>query len=391
MVYFNITLYHEGFFGYVDGAMRYIGQVLTIEDNDSDFWSVFEALEQLRRLGHEDGDVAAMWYKDPAVHDYSIGLRMFLDNFDALEMVRIGVERGHVELFVVHKDAPEEGFPEIGYLDVGGDPPAENDDAGGEVGPNEEHVEARDGNNEENGQNVLPAAVDNGGNGQVDEAADVEVEVGGNGQDDEAPDVEVGVGGNGQDEQAAAVEVGVVGQMEEGAVDAGAANGEDGKVAVGGEVATAVSNEEGHGEEGLENMVNEGEVAQDMGPNHEREAVFCDLGGRAGSREAESNKEGHQDDHDEDVIRDGGGEMNVGADSDEDSDDAEYVPSAEEVDSAEDIHFHPNIPTNIATFSLHSQTLNCVFRDITFLLSLAFSGSSPPCSMSAQEKKSQCA
>ncbi|MED6196003.1 hypothetical protein PIB30_043135 [Stylosanthes scabra] len=234
-----------------------------------------------------------------------------------------GVERGHVELFVVHEDVPEEGFPEIGYLDVGGDPPAENDDAGGEVGPNEEHVEVGDGNNEENGQNVLPAAVDNGGNGQVDEAADVEV----------------GVRGNGQDDEAAAVEVGVVGQMEQGAVDAGATNGENGEVAAGGEVATAVSNEEEHAEEGLENMVNEGEVAHDMGPNHEREAVFCDLGGRAGSREPESNKEGHQDYHDEDVIGDGGGEMNVGAESDEDSDDAEYVPSAEKVDSAEDIHF----------------------------------------------------
>ncbi|MED6115360.1 hypothetical protein PIB30_089699 [Stylosanthes scabra] len=157
MVYFNITLYHKGYFGYIEGTMRYICKVLTIVDNDSDFWS-FEAAEQLCRLGHEDGDVAAMWYKDPAIQDYSIGLRMFLDNADALDIVRIGVERGHVELFVVHKDAPGEGFPEIGYVDVGGDPQRENDDTEGEVGPNEEPTVA-DG---ANGQNEEPAAVADG-------------------------------------------------------------------------------------------------------------------------------------------------------------------------------------------------------------------------------------
>ncbi|MED6210090.1 hypothetical protein PIB30_060865 [Stylosanthes scabra] len=88
MVYFDIALYHRGYFGYVDGVMRYVGgEKLTIEDNDSDFWSVFEAEEQIRRLG--DDDVAALWYKDLAIENMSIGLRMFLNDRDALAMVKI--------------------------------------------------------------------------------------------------------------------------------------------------------------------------------------------------------------------------------------------------------------------------------------------------------------
>ncbi|MED6154760.1 hypothetical protein PIB30_115808, partial [Stylosanthes scabra] len=84
-----------------------------------------------------------MWYKDPAVQDYSIGLKMFLDDEGALEMCRIADLRGHVELFVVHESGPEEGFPEIGYVDVGGDVGGGNDDDDGEGeeavpnGPNE--------------------------------------------------------------------------------------------------------------------------------------------------------------------------------------------------------------------------------------------------------------
>ncbi|MED6138896.1 hypothetical protein PIB30_078823 [Stylosanthes scabra] len=44
MALFDIKLYHKGHFGYVDGVMRYVGgEVLLIEDNDSDFWCVFVA------------------------------------------------------------------------------------------------------------------------------------------------------------------------------------------------------------------------------------------------------------------------------------------------------------------------------------------------------------
>ncbi|MED6173285.1 hypothetical protein PIB30_057893 [Stylosanthes scabra] len=78
------------------------------------------AEEQLRRLGHRQGDIAGMWYKDPAIENYSIGLMMFLNDRDALEMIRITKGMGHAELFVVHNNGPEEGFLEIGYVDIRG-------------------------------------------------------------------------------------------------------------------------------------------------------------------------------------------------------------------------------------------------------------------------------
>ncbi|MED6118318.1 hypothetical protein PIB30_001547 [Stylosanthes scabra] len=260
MVYFNIKLYHKGYFDFVDGVMRYKGQELIIEDNDGDFWSVYEVEEQLRRLGHEDDDISAMWYKDPAVEDYSVGLRQLVKDVDALEMVRIGVERGHVELFVVHEDAPEENFPEIGYIDVHGDPPGENGEPGVEVGPNVE------------------VGVDlNAGNGQAEEGA-VEEDVPNN--ENMVPDVEevapaVGIGGDGVE---ADVEVGVV------------------------------------GEAGLGSAVQEA-----------------------------SNEEAAQNVHVEEVDGEGPHRVegsNAGHDaSSDDSEDAEYVPSVEEADNADDIHF----------------------------------------------------
>ncbi|MED6114094.1 hypothetical protein PIB30_077009 [Stylosanthes scabra] len=67
-------------------------------------------------------------FQDPAVVDLSVGLVQFLNDVDALEIVRIAQERGLVELFVVHGDGAAEGFPEIGYVDVGGDPPNEQDE-----------------------------------------------------------------------------------------------------------------------------------------------------------------------------------------------------------------------------------------------------------------------
>ncbi|MED6196736.1 hypothetical protein PIB30_050091 [Stylosanthes scabra] len=97
MALFNITLHHKGYFGYVDGLMRYVGgEKLVIEENDSDFWCVFEAEEQISRLGTHKSDISAMWYKNPAIGDYSVGLRMFLNDRDALDMCRIAAERGGI-------------------------------------------------------------------------------------------------------------------------------------------------------------------------------------------------------------------------------------------------------------------------------------------------------
>ncbi|MED6116123.1 hypothetical protein PIB30_097125 [Stylosanthes scabra] len=258
MVYFNIKLYQKGYFGFVDGVMRYKGQELIIEDNDSDFWSVYEAEEQLRRLGYEDDDFSAMWYKDQAVEDYSVGLRQFVKDANALEMVRIGVERGHVELFVVHEDAPEEGFPEIGYIDVPGDPPGENSEPGVEVGPN---VEA--------------GADLNAGNGQAEEGAV---------EEDVPNDENVGL-----DVEEVAPAVGLGSAVQEASTEEAAQN---------------VHAEEVDGE-GVKSM----QCGDDEVP----------VGGEQ-PHGVEGNNAGHDA-------------------SSDDSEDAEYVPSGEEADNADDIHF----------------------------------------------------
>ncbi|MED6163774.1 hypothetical protein PIB30_083295 [Stylosanthes scabra] len=171
-----MKVYHGGWFGYVNGRMRYVrGDTVIVEDNDSEFWCVFEVEEQITRFGHAKEDIAAMWYKDPQVAEYEIGLMAFDSDRAALDMVRIAEERGYVELFVVH-EGDQEGFPEIGYIDVGGDPPAGSDDdngveaapnandaAGGEnVGPNSEGATAGGENIDPNSDGAA-ASGENGG------------------------------------------------------------------------------------------------------------------------------------------------------------------------------------------------------------------------------------
>ncbi|MED6121113.1 hypothetical protein PIB30_027183 [Stylosanthes scabra] len=88
MVFLNIKVYHGGWIGHVDGSMRYIGgHTMIVEDNDSDFWCVYEAEEQLARFGHAKEDKAAMWYKDPQVTEYEIGLMLFDSDRAALDMI----------------------------------------------------------------------------------------------------------------------------------------------------------------------------------------------------------------------------------------------------------------------------------------------------------------
>ncbi|MED6193547.1 hypothetical protein PIB30_020514 [Stylosanthes scabra] len=167
-VYINNVNEFKGYFGYVDGVLRYVGgEKLTIRDNDSDFWCVYEAEEQLSRFGYPKSDIYAMWYKDPTVDDLAGELVQFIGDRDALEMVRIARERGSVELYVVHESQNnDEGFPEIGYIDVGGD------GGGDEVVAGDEAVNAGgDGEGGQNGENEGVVAADNAEGG-------VDVEVG---------------------------------------------------------------------------------------------------------------------------------------------------------------------------------------------------------------------
>ncbi|MED6157855.1 hypothetical protein PIB30_027384 [Stylosanthes scabra] len=109
------------------------GEKTVVGGQDADFWCIFEAEEQLMHLGVEKRNISAMWYKDLLVEEFDIGLIQFENDRDAIEMVRLGLLRGYVELYVVHSDREIEGFPEIGYIDVGGGEEGEGN-AGGEQG-----------------------------------------------------------------------------------------------------------------------------------------------------------------------------------------------------------------------------------------------------------------
>ncbi|MED6170002.1 hypothetical protein PIB30_026458 [Stylosanthes scabra] len=288
MVFFNIKVYYRGLIGHVDGIMRYVGgNEVIVEDNDSDFWCVYEAEEQLARFGVDKDDIAAMWYKDPQIAQYEIGLMCFELDRAALDMVRIAQQSGYVELFVVH-EGDQEGFPEIGYIDVGGDPLAGSDDdneeeaapnvddaTGGEnVGPNAEGATATGENLDTNAEGAA-AAAENDTNAEG-----------------------VAASGDNNGPTAEGLHVGV----EEEPHDDGEAIVVDEGDAIGGEVDTSIKGVDAN-DEGVEAAAEGVEVAA---PDHDNDMQI----------------------EDDNV---------VGKESEEDnSDDGEYVPSEENSDSADD-------------------------------------------------------
>ncbi|QHO12498.1 hypothetical protein HN51_070155 [Arachis hypogaea] len=122
MALFNMRVHHGGVFGYENGVLRYLkGRSTVVEDIDGDRWSVFEAYEELRQLGYLKSTIAALWYKDPTADDYESQLKLLIGDTDAIEMCTIAAKRGFVDLFVVHEVGNVEGFPEVDFLDVGGE------------------------------------------------------------------------------------------------------------------------------------------------------------------------------------------------------------------------------------------------------------------------------
>ncbi|RYR13047.1 hypothetical protein Ahy_B04g070247 [Arachis hypogaea] len=122
MSLFNMRVHHGGAFGYENGVLKYLkGQSTVVEDIDGDRWSVFEAYEELRQLGYLKSTIAALWYKDPTGDDYESQLKLLTGDTEAIEMCTIAWRRGFVDLFVVHEVGDAEGFPEVGFLDVGGE------------------------------------------------------------------------------------------------------------------------------------------------------------------------------------------------------------------------------------------------------------------------------
>ncbi|MED6169761.1 hypothetical protein PIB30_024277 [Stylosanthes scabra] len=115
MAVFDKALFHKGYFGYEDGNIKYMGgDKLIIEEQDNDFWSVFEAEEQLRSLGNRVENISTLWYKDPEVEELEVGMTQFVNDRDVVNMVNLGLARGCIELYVVYEGYDQEGFPKIG-------------------------------------------------------------------------------------------------------------------------------------------------------------------------------------------------------------------------------------------------------------------------------------
>ncbi|MED6164153.1 hypothetical protein PIB30_086929 [Stylosanthes scabra] len=90
---FDIALFHRVYFGYENGRMRFMHlQKIIIEDNDNDLCSLYETEEYLMHFGYPKDDIAALWYNDPLNDEFEIAIN----------------------------GGNDEGFPEIGWMDVGG-------------------------------------------------------------------------------------------------------------------------------------------------------------------------------------------------------------------------------------------------------------------------------
>ncbi|MED6172063.1 hypothetical protein PIB30_046628 [Stylosanthes scabra] len=121
---FDLKVHHGGMIEY-GNEIKYVGgESIIIEGMDSDWWSLFEAYSELRRLGYP---------RDPILPLNDENLFSFSTDADSEEMYRIAKLRNHVEMHVVHEiEKYEEPFPECGYIDVGG-----GANKGGNEGANE--------------------------------------------------------------------------------------------------------------------------------------------------------------------------------------------------------------------------------------------------------------
>ncbi|RYR22160.1 hypothetical protein Ahy_B03g067441 [Arachis hypogaea] len=95
------------------------GQATVVKDIDGDWWSVFEAYEELRQFGYLKFTIAALWYKDATANDSKSHLKLLKGDSEAIEMCSIAGKRGFVDLFVVHEVGDAERFSEEGQIGSG--------------------------------------------------------------------------------------------------------------------------------------------------------------------------------------------------------------------------------------------------------------------------------
>ncbi|MED6127137.1 hypothetical protein PIB30_085219 [Stylosanthes scabra] len=208
MDYFRVMVhYSEKLRGKV-GRGKYVdGEKETVDWCNRDKWSLLEVYDMLEKIGYLEENIDSLWYKS-----WGLGLKKLCVDRDAMELANVGVAKGIVELYVVHKLSilVLDEFPyEIGYIDVGGGVNVGDEvDCGPSVGVKAHHavetrpsvrVEAHNGvdcgpnvnleaqNIEVEIQGVTAVGVKSDGVGQ---GADDNVDIEGDSDDEDDPDYE---------------------------------------------------------------------------------------------------------------------------------------------------------------------------------------------------------
>ncbi|MED6134044.1 hypothetical protein PIB30_033871 [Stylosanthes scabra] len=276
------------------------GELIALVDGELRRRLCNSKLTGLSRFGYPKSDIYTMWYKDPAIDDLSSGLVQFIGDRDALEMIRIAIERRSVELYVVHEHDNQEVFPEIGYIDVGGDEAGNAGDGGDEA------INAGvDGEGVPNGENEGAAAVNGGGEGDG----------GPNGEIEGAAVADNAEGGVEAEAGVATEEAATNDTVEAGGKDLA---GEADEAATNDVVKGGIVDEERPSEERA--VPNEEDVGAGLG-EEVSEGVVENLNEVQNEDPMEDHNEVENDDHSEDTIED-----------------EEYVSSDVPSDSADDVH-----------------------------------------------------
>ncbi|MED6219420.1 hypothetical protein PIB30_035636 [Stylosanthes scabra] len=137
---FSVMVNHSGKFREKVGRGKYVDVEKEIVDwCDRDKWSLLEVYDMLEKIGYLEENIDSLWYKIGG-----LGLKKLCVDRDAMELANVGVVKGLIELYVVHKlsvPVPDEFSYEIEYIDVEGGANVGNEaDCGPSVGVEAQHA-----------------------------------------------------------------------------------------------------------------------------------------------------------------------------------------------------------------------------------------------------------
>ncbi|MED6222145.1 hypothetical protein PIB30_061619 [Stylosanthes scabra] len=99
MEHFSVLVHHGGKFRGKVGKGKYVdGEEEMVDWCDRDKWSLLEVYDMLKRIGYLEENIDSLWYKSGG-----IGLKKLCVDRDAMELANVGIAKGIVELYVVHK------------------------------------------------------------------------------------------------------------------------------------------------------------------------------------------------------------------------------------------------------------------------------------------------